>query len=108
MVETNHGAIPDDYLINYLKFLTGRVFKLLPMQEEKDDNLKKYMNSLQRELLGNKELIIELRDDNEFLVLLGKLEYLINNDVSDEIYRKDILDCVNLIGKIKERYERGE
>ncbi len=36
MVKVKYGLIPDKLFINYLNFLIGKVFKLLPMREQED------------------------------------------------------------------------
>lgn len=107
MVTVNYDVLPDEMFINYLDFLVGRIFKILPMREQEDDGLYKYMCSLQRELIGNKDLIIELKNDGNFITVLGKLQYLISNkDIDISIFKKDVFDCISLINKLKTEYER--
>lgn len=108
MINANIEAIPNELFNNYLEFLISKIYKILCMREENDLTLPKYMQSLQRELIGNKELIISLKFDSNFLSLLGKLEYLISNEVSIKTYKKDIFDCISLIKKMKEKYFQKE
>lgn len=108
MIETNYDAIPDKLFGNYLDFLIGKVYKILCMREENSKTLGKYMRSLQRELIGNQQLIINLKYDSDFLSLLSKIEFLIYNDVDLPTYKKDIFDSISLIKKMQEKYFEKE
>lgn len=108
MIKTNYDAIPDELFSNYLDFLVGKVYKILCMKEDKDKTLYKYMQSLQRELIGNKQLIVMLRHDSDFLSLLSKLEYLICNEVDLPTWKKDIFDSISLIKRMQEKYFKKE
>lgn len=104
MIETKYYAIPNPYFANYFKFLIGRVWKILPMNEEENIHLKDYMESLQRELIGNMNLVENLKYDGYFITLLNKIEFLINEDYEHEILRKEVFECVDLIKKIQSKY----
>lgn len=108
MIKVNYDVIPDQLFLNYLDFLIGKVYKCLPMREQQDKTLIKYMESLQRELVGNKELIIELKYNGNFQSILGKLQYLISNEVDIKTFKKDIFDCISLITKLKSEYAEKE
>lgn len=104
MIKTKYYAIPNAYFANYFKFLIGRVWKILPMSEEKNQHLKMYMESLQRELIGNMNLVEELKYDGYFITLLNKIEFLISEEYSHDICRKEIFECVELIKKLQNRH----
>lgn len=104
MIKTKYQFIPNEYFDNYLDFLVGRVWKILPMTEENNSSLQSYMEGLQRELIGNMNLIESLKYDGYFIILLNKIEYLISGDYSHEICRKEVFECVNIIKKLSERY----
>ncbi len=106
MIKVNYDVIPDQLFLNYLDFLVGKVYKCLPMREQEDKTLNKYMESLKRELIGNKELIIELKYNGNFQTILGKLQYLISNEVDLKTFKKDIFDCISLITKLKDEYKK--
>lgn len=105
MIKTKYYAIPNEYFANYFKFLIGRVWKILPMTEENNIHLKEYMEGLQRELIGNMNLVEELKYDGYFITLLNKIEYLINEDYSHEICRKEVLESVSIIEKLQDKYK---
>lgn len=104
MIETKYENIPNELFSNYLKFLINRVYKILPLQEMGDPNLNIYIFSLQRELIGNLELIKAMRYDGEFLCLLNKIQYIIFDNNDHGLLRKDVLDCISIIQKLQKRY----
>ncbi|GAH02925.1 unnamed protein product, partial [marine sediment metagenome] len=79
MMNVKYGAIPNDYFVNYMKYLTNRVYKILPMSEENSITIIDYMNDLCEELLGNMELIDVLKSDGMFISLMGNIQYLIKD-----------------------------
>lgn len=101
---TKYNEIPNAYFANYFEFLIGRVWKILPMSEEENIHLKGYMESLQRELIGNMNLVEDLKYDGYFITLLNKIEYLINEEYTHEICRKEVLEAVAIVKKLQKRY----
>ena len=108
MIETKYYAIPNQYFANYFKFLIGRVWKILPMTEEENIHLKDYMESLQRELIGNMNLVESLKYDGYFITLLNKIEFLINEECEHQVLRKEVFECVDLINKLQSKYFDGD
>jgi len=104
MIETIYENIPNEMFQNYLKFLIGRVFKILFMQEEKNPDLTKYLESLLHELTGSLDLMKAIRYDGDFLKLLNKIQFLIGNNTDHCIVRKEVLECTNIIEKLQNRY----
>lgn len=109
MIKTNYEYIPDKMFVNYLDYLIGKVYKMLPMRENKDDTLVEYMESIIREMIGNQQLMGEIKYDARFQSVINKLEYLtFKKDVDFKVFRKDILDSLPLLKEIKEQYEKEE
>jgi hypothetical protein len=100
-METKYGQLPNELLVAYVDGLVGKVWKILPMKDSKSDTIDKYLNGLLRELVGNKELVFELRNNQDFLSILGSLESLIMED-ERSIYRSDVFKIITLIKRIKE------
>jgi hypothetical protein len=104
MIKTKYYAIPNECFSNYFKFLIGKIYKILPMTEEGNIHLKEYMESLQRELIGNMNLVEDLKYDGYFITLLNKIEFLINEKYDHTICRKEVFECINIIKKIIAKY----
>ena len=104
-MKTKYHVLPDKHFYNYFNYVIGKVWKILPMTEENNKDLKKHMESLQRELIGKMYLIEDLRCDGYFLTLLNKIEYLINEEYTHEVCRSEVFACISIINKIIEKYE---
>lgn len=104
MVVTNYGLIPDKLFDNYLKFLVSKFFKILPIYETEKDTLEEYLSSLLIELSGNKSLIVELKNDPNFLSLLGTIQYLISEEYSHAVCKKEVFKCIKIVEKLQEKY----
>lgn len=102
MIEVKYGTLPDEALINYLNFLVGKFFKILPLKEQREETLLSYLESLQREMIGNKSLIPVLKKHPDFITLLNTLEYFITHkDADHAVYKKEVFKCINIIKKLQ-------
>lgn len=108
MVKVNFENLNKQFFVNYLDFLVGRVFKILPIFEEAPDTLKDYLESLIIELKGNQSLIEEIKYDANFLSLLGTLQYFIDNKCNHRTYKREVFHCINIIEKIKNEFFQKE
>lgn len=99
-MESKYGNIPDPHIIEYVNKLVNRVYKILPMKEEKSSTVNTYLESLLRELIGNKKLIISLYRNEDFVILIGTLQGLLNED-NIKICKSDIFKCITHIKRIK-------
>lgn len=99
MIETKYGEIPNIILDEYKARLTGKIFKLLPMKEEGSKTWDIYLESLLSEMVGNKEMIEELRNNAEFLSLLGTLEGILGEDDVD-IVRREVFKALDILKKM--------
>lgn len=104
MIEVNFDLFDSKCFINYLNFLTGRFFKILPISENQPETLYDYMSSLQLELIGNSNLIEKIKHDSQFLSLIGTLQYLIDNECSHKIIKREVLKCTSITQKLLDKY----
>lgn len=109
MIKTVIGVdISEELVDNYFHNLVNRFFKILPMRESGGKTLPVYIQSLQLEILGCKELIRQLDDDSNFLSLVSILQYMRDNpdcpvgDVKREVFR-----AIALCNKIEARYKKA-
>lgn len=104
MIEVKYGLIPKENFCNYFKFLINRTYKILPLKEEKSDTLKSYLESYQRELIGNKELVSILVNEPKFISVLNTMQYLISEEYTDAVCKKEVFKCIHILEEINEKY----
>ena len=75
--------------------LTNQLWKLIPMREN-DEDWYKQLQTVTLEIAGLNELFIS----PTFLQLLSKLEGLQIKEVNFELYRKTILECINILQEL--------
>lgn len=109
---TRRTNISKRMVYNYLDALVDRFYKILPIKESEEksgeDTLKRYIESLRREMLGVRELISYIRDDDRFLALLAILQYFIDNDVDVATVRSDVFRAIGLLKKLQKQYFADE
>ncbi|MCY9758366.1 hypothetical protein M5X00_29550 [Paenibacillus alvei] len=77
--------------------LIGRVFKIIPMNEEQVSTLEAYVDSLLREIVGNSKVFL----GEELLSVCGTLNGLDYND--HRLLKSDVFKAIELIDKARER-----
>lgn len=92
--------MPAKHLQNYYGFLIGKVYKILPMKEQNNQDLSKYLESLQHEVIGNMKLLDDLKYDGYFIALLNKIQFLISSNYTHEECRATVFECIDLVKKI--------
>lgn len=100
-LEINLTDMSDELIENYTKRLIAQIWKSLPMREVGDATLEKHLESTLREIVGNKEMITDLKNDALFLSLIGTIGGMISNLKE---YRADVFKCIDIIKKLKEKY----
>ncbi|HEY8888940.1 MAG TPA: hypothetical protein VIM70_01600 [Clostridium sp.] len=105
MIEVKFGMLNEKAFENYLKFLIGQLYKSLCLKEDNSETLLSYLESLNRELIGSKELITILKNDARFISLMCKVQYLISDtEVDHKVFKKEIFSCINLVQKLQKQY----
>lgn len=101
-----YGLMSNECFVNYMKYLTSRVYKILPMQEEGCDTLVEYMEDLCQELVGNSELIESLKWNGSFLTLMGNIQYLIKDEnyKDHKTCKKKVFNSLSAIDKLAKEY----
>lgn len=108
-VSTSYGEFIDSKLLkNYFKKLVNSFFKILPMKENQEESLDKYLRSLQRELIGCQGLIAACQEDSLYLTLLAILQYLIDHpDCSTKEVRGDVFRAISICNQLEATYFEG-
>ena len=104
--ETENGQVIDrEILYNYFRNLVNLFFKILPIREANEESLTTYMQSLQAELLGCKNLVNAINNDASYLTLLAILQYLIDNpDCSVKEVKREVFRAISICNKLKAQY----
>ena len=86
------NQLPEESIQSYCNpYLVSRIYKLLPLKEEKSD-WQQYLHNLNLELLGAEEIYLR---NTHFLSLVHKLESLNLLDSHDE-FRRMIFECISV------------
>ena len=104
MIEVKYSLLPHNSFCNYFDFLINKTYKILPMKEENSLTLKSYLESYQRELIGNKELVDVLVDEPQFITVLNTIQFLISEEYTNEVCKKEVFKCIRILQKIKNKY----
>lgn len=82
-------------LIKYLSSLRGDIFKLLPMKEDEqagiNNHIPEYLDALIVNMSGALVTYPTLGKQKQYLYVVNNLQYIHNNEVSFERWRKIIL-----------------
>ena len=107
--DTAAGTPIEHVLIgNYFKYLVNQFFKILPMRENEDDSLSVYLKSLQAELLGCNEFVIEFNKSPSYLTLLSLLQYMIERpECPVHEVRRTVFRAISICNKMKAEYAEG-
>lgn len=108
MMTSRSIELPDKVVQKYIKALIGQFYKILPIKESGEPSLDKYMESLQREMIGCKNLILALNNDELFLSLLAVLQYMIENDCDISTVKSEVFKAINICKKLQKKYGAEE
>ena len=94
MVSTSYGfKIPDDTLISDINRLTNQLWKLIPMRE----NQENWLGQLEIVIIEVSGLNEIFATQNNFIILLSKLEGLKVVETEFDIYRKTVFEAISLL-----------
>lgn len=94
------NTIPDKAMINYLRTLIDKVYKILPMKEENSETLHCYLTGLTHEMVGYYQLCYDLVDEPRFLSVVNIVKYLENNDFDTATCKREVFKAIRLIQNI--------
>lgn len=104
MINVEYGLIPKESFCRYFNFLINKTYKILPLKEENSITLKNYLESFQRELIGNKSLVYLLVDEPLFISVLNTIQYLISEEYSTKICKQEVFKCIQILQSINDKY----
>ena len=104
MMTSKNVELPNKVVHKYLNSLVGQFYKILPIKESGEPSLGKYMESLQREMIGCQSLFVALDHDELYLSLLAILQYLVENDCDTEVVKCEVFKAINICKKLQKKY----
>lgn len=108
MMTVYNTEVSDRMVSNYMNALVNRFYKILPIKESGEDTLKRYLESLLREMMGLRDLIIFIQDDDRYLTLLAIIQYFIDHDTDVATVRTDVFRAISILKKIQSKYCANE
>lgn len=108
-MKTMYDTELSDALVGkYLTDLVNRFYKILPIRENEEKTIEQYLESLLREMLGFKSLIIALQYDDRYITLLSILQYFIDEKPDVSKVKSDVFKAINILKKLQKKYCNGE
>lgn len=98
--------IPIEALQNYLRSLINKVYKVLPMKEEKCTTLNSYLLSLKNELIGCYELWGVLKDNPQFLAIINIINYLSTEEYNEATCKREVFKTIHLIENLQKEFAK--
>ncbi len=113
MIASTIGVSFDETLVaRYFNTLVNKIFKILPIIENREDSISIYMESLGVELIGFQSLLPSVGEDPSYLSLLSIYKWLAENiDESDEKYkviRREVFHAISLCKKMHKQLLHSE
>jgi len=102
------SRLPDKALESYLQNLVNKVYKILPMKEERCGTLTSYLLSLENELIGCYKLWDTLENEPQFLAVINIVKYLAIEDYDVVVCKREVFKAIHLIESINNKFFREE
>lgn len=104
MMTNKNIELPNKVVYKYLNSLIGQFYKILPIKESGEPSLGRYMDSLQREMIGCQSLIVALNHDELYLSLLSILQYLVDNNCDTDVVKCEVFKAISICKKLQKKY----
>lgn len=108
-MESSLGIVIEETLVSkYFNSLVNKIFKILPIIENKEESITVYMESLGVELIGFQNLLPAVGEDPAFLSLLSIYQWIADNAVDAEdnykIIRREVFHAISLCKKMQAQF----
>lgn len=90
---------------DYLENLIDCIFKILPLKEEENLGLVDYIDSIIIQIIGSKNVYVELYSNQKYLSILNVLYYLKNNEFTLKQCKREVFKCTNILTRILSTYD---
>lgn len=93
----------------YIKTLISKTYKILPLYEEKNDGLPRYVASLILEIEGALYYVEDTSDQQEVVSIIATLESVYDislfEDVLVEDMKSEVFKCLSIVKRLIKRTE---
>lgn len=97
--------ISDEMIRHYFERLTGRIFKIIPIKEEGEFPVQPYLISLLREMLGAKDLMAAIGQDERFMQCINIMDYMAGHeDMEMKALKSEVFHMLNILKKVRKTY----
>lgn len=108
MVECKlNTTVSEELVAKYFRTLVNKVFKILPIIENKEESITVYMRSLGIELAGFKSLIPSVGEDPSYLSLLSIFMWLYEHidlpDTEYKVIRSEVFHLISICKKMQDQ-----
>lgn len=110
-MDSNENTLPKKLIYKYFSSLVNCFFKILPIKENGEESLTKYVESLRDEMMGARNLMIldAIDCDARYLTLLAILQNLIDDpNYSVKKTKRDVFRAINICNSLKDQYGKDE
>lgn len=87
----------DSGMEKYLTSLSHKIFKILPMFEDKEPTLSTYINSLKIEMIGYMSIKPEIKENESYQTALNIIGYLENGEYDMRLCKREVFKAKNII-----------
>lgn len=87
----------DSGMEKYLSSLSRKIFKILPMFEDKEPTLSTYINSLKIEMMGYMAINPEVKENECYQTALSIIGYLENGEYDMRLCKREVFKAKNII-----------
>lgn len=92
-------------LHNFLRSLTDKIYKVLPMYESGDSGVFTYIERFIAELKGGMYTFPVLQSEGQYISVINNLNYILHCQCSVEECRRQTFDSISLVKKIIKNLE---
>lgn len=86
---------------NYLSKLIDRIYKIIPLKEEKIQTVNSYIDSIMDEVMGNADLINSIDCDPRVMIIVSTLSSIKNTEEHD-VYKRSVFKCIRYVEQLRD------
>ncbi len=108
MMTKLYGEISNQLIASYISRLVDRFYKILPLKEEGEVTLPRYLEGLAGELLGFQRLSEDFNTEERFITLLSILQYMIDYHPGIKRTRTEVFRAIKILKDLQDKYAHEE